>query len=151
MDLDMSPVDDRPPVPPVDAGEVPDPGIGDAASDVVPDVDEAQVRRILDLIGMGAHIAVGHPAVEEHWRFTPSELDQLTPPVTAWLNRSPRLRAAAHHGDAVTVAVALGLYTSRNLSISREVADADDADVPPPPFPPDDQDPAGSQPWGEIP
>jgi hypothetical protein len=160
MEVDMTPQDDRPTTPdltdlgpeashiPAGAYEPTEPDLAD-----VPDVDESQIRSILKLIGTGAHITMGHPAIEEHWRFTDSELDQLAPPITSWVNRSTRLKAAAQHGDAITIAVALGFYTSRNLRISREVSEqeADEAQILDEQFPPDEDGPPGMQPWGEVP
>lgn len=151
--VDMTPANDRPTPPPAgDDGPPVAPPQDIMSTDVeapVPDVSEPQVRGILRLIGSGTHIAFGHPAIDEHWRFTDEELDQLTPPVTAWINRNPRLRAAAQHGDAATIAVALAMYMSRNISISREVAaeeEGDESELPSDELPPD-----GLQPWGQVP
>jgi len=150
--VDLTPQDDRPSVDYSEASPAADPlGVSDGFE--IPDVSEDQIRSILSLIGAGAHITVGHPAIDDHWRFTDSELDQLAPPVTSWVNRSARLKSAAQHGDAVTIAVALGLYTSRNLKISSEVAaaEADEAAIADEVPLPDDGDAAGLQPWTDVP
>lgn len=156
MTVDLTPHNDRPaePLPPSD---VP-PLEGAVAPDVVtpddalssPEATEAQVRRLLSLIGLGAHTLAGHPDIGEHWAFTDGELDALTPPMTSYINRSRRLRAAVERGDLVTVAVTLGLYVERNVSISREIAavefeDAADAQVEP-----DAGDPTLLQPFGSL-
>ena len=160
MEVDMTPKDDRPQTLDRDFDGVPETGppiFADADTDTdivdVPDVDESQIRSILKLIGTGAHVTMGHPAIDEHWRFTDSELDQLAPPITSWVNRSTRLKAAAQHGDAITIAVALGFYTSRNLRISREVSEqeADEAQIPDEQVPSDVEGPPGMQPWDEVP
>jgi len=155
MTVDLTPADDRPQIPEPGTDTPPDPtGVDmpplEDAAPPVPDVSEVQVRGILRLIGSGAHATFGHPAIEEHWRFTDPELDQLAPPVTSWINRNPRLRSAAQHGDAATIAVALGMYAARNVSISREVAAETEMledDTPAGGPAPD----LGLQPFGDVP
>jgi len=154
MTVNLTPDNDRPPVDPApDTGDVPASGtqLGDVPDvEVVTEVDEAKVRRVLSVIGMGAHLAVGDPRIDEHWAFTEGELDALTPPLTGYINRSARLRAAVERGDVVTIAVTLGLYAKRNVDISREIADVDadleTVDVEPV----DGDDPSDIQPWGSV-
>jgi hypothetical protein len=161
MEVDLTPQDDRPPLPDQGFDGVPQDGpptFGDAEASepvsTVPDVDESQVRTVLSMIGTGVHITFGHPAIDEHWRFTDPELDQLTPPITSYVNRSARLRAAVQRGDAISVALTLGLYTSRNLRISREIAEDEEAshDASPDDLLTPDRDAATPmQPFSEVP
>jgi len=135
--VDLTPHDDRPALPdpaPGDPAPGPEPadigGYGTSdVLEVVPEVSEDKMRRVLTVIGLGAHTLAGHPQIEEHWAFTDGELDALTPPLTAYVNRSQRLRAAVDRGDIVTVAVTLGLYVKRNVDLSAEIAAAEEQDT----------------------
>lgn len=161
--VDLTPQDDRPALPDPGAPgspagpDLPGPQIPDVVTpdlEVVPEVSEDKMRRVLSVIGLGAHMAVGNPHIDEHWAFTDGELDVLTPPLTAYVNRSQRLRAAVDRGDIVTVVVGLGLYAKRNLDLSAEIAAAEDlaaADGYEVSEPDAAGDPTDIQPWGSIP
>lgn len=156
MTVDLTPHNDRPAEstpppdsPPIEGGMAPDVVSPDDALSA-PEATEEQVRRLLSLIGLGAHTLAGHPDIGEHWAFTDGELDALTPPMTSYINRSRRLRAAVERGDLVTVAVTLGLYVERNVSISREIAAVESEDAGGAPVEPDENDPTLMQPFGSL-
>lgn len=94
--------------------------------DLAPEVDELVVRTLLSSMGGMLHVAIGDEDVPEHWEFTPRELDQLTPPLTRWVNRQPRLRKAVAHGDELAVGVALASYAGRNITAAQQARAARD-------------------------
>ena len=96
---------------PAAGGPMLDPGLPPA-----PPVEEPTVRGLLLSLGAVAHVGFADDDVPDHWQFTPAELDQLTPPLTRWINRQPRLRRAIEHGDELAVAVALSGYVGRNVA-----------------------------------
>jgi hypothetical protein len=95
-----------------------------------PEVQEAAVRRVLKLIGNGAHGAFGDDLIEEHWCFTDRELDDLTPPVTAIINRRPKLRAAMARSDEAAVAIVMAGYLGRNIDDGRMAKEIRDGKRP---------------------
>ena len=91
-------------------------------------VTEDEARRFLDGLGRGLSITVGSPAVEDHWKFTPDELDLAAPALAAIANRRQTLARAIRSSDWLTVAVVMGGYTKRNvqaaaLAVLEEPAD----------------------------
>jgi hypothetical protein len=114
--------------------------------DVAPEVDPSIVRGLLASMGtLVANSRLADDDVEDHWRFTDRELDDLTPPLTRIVNRRPKLRRAIQHGDEMTVAVQLAGYVGRNLEDRRQAKEyrADD-DVEPEAGPPSGEVHGGS-------
>lgn len=110
-------VDDQPTAPP------------DAVD--VPMVEESEVRQGLSLLGAGLHDLAGHPDVPHHWGFSPTEVDQLTPPLTTIINRHATARRLAQRSPEAAVALVLGRWGIRNVrlggQIRKALADLDDA------------------------
>lgn len=109
----------RPGIPQVDADpSAPGPElVEDLVVDDAPHVDEAMVRTLVS--GLGGVVAASPVAdddVEDHWRFTDRELDDLVPPLTRVINRRPQLRRAVAKGDEAAIAFVLGTYLNRNVS-----------------------------------
>lgn len=96
------------------------PGFDEPELEEAPPVDELVVRTLLASMGGMAHVAFGDEDVPEHWEFTDRELDQLTPPLTRWINRQPRLRRAVAHGDELAVGLALAGYAGRNITAGQQ-------------------------------
>ena len=151
--VDLTPEDDRPApaaeVPPLADPEGPPADLGPVPVDVPEQVTEEQVRRVLATAGRLLHHVAGHPDIPEHWSFTDDELDQLTPPVTGYVNRSARLRAAVARGDGLTLTLAVGAWVQRNVRLSQDIAavEAEQADAGQP------AEVAGqpAQPWEDLP
>lgn len=102
-----------------------DTDLGEALSDDEPaEVTEVQVRAVLAAGGRGLGYVAGHPDVPNHWHFTDDELDELTPPVTRYVNRSALLRRAVGRSDFLTIVMAMGIYTSRNIEDLRDAKEA---------------------------
>lgn len=121
-DLAFGPV----PAPEVDR-ELIEPELLDPAEPVVlrgeddaPDASEAQVRAMLAGIGGIVSFAIGNREIEDHWRFTADELDDLTPPVTRMVNASPRLRVIVARSDTIAFALVLTRYGLRNADLQRK-------------------------------
>lgn len=112
LDLTIGPPED----PQVDVAALDDFDTDFVSDDgTVPMVDEAVVRGVLAALGMGAHVVLGDDDVEDHWRFTPRELDELVPPLTRIANRRPKIRQAIMRGDEVTAGILLAGYAGRNV------------------------------------
>lgn len=79
-----------------------------------PEVDEATVRQWLDLVGLGLNYTLPgrQYGIDEAWRMTQRDLDEIAPPACRILNRHPVARAVATRADvdAFTLAAALGRY-----------------------------------------
>jgi hypothetical protein len=103
-----------------------DAALADAEITEPPQVDPSVVRGLLASAGVALGHVAGDDDVEGHWRFTSTELDDLTPPLTRIVNRNPRLRRAVMRGDELTVAVLLAGYTGRNVALAREAKEARD-------------------------
>jgi len=93
--------------------------LGDPIGDA-PAIPEGTVRGILAGLGGLVSKVAAPDDVPELWRFTPAELDDLTPPLTRIINARPQLRAAVARGDEVLVAVQLAGYLGRNLNDLRK-------------------------------
>ena len=133
MTLDATPVNDRPPA-------EAEPVTEQAATPDVPDATEDQVRGALRIIGKMTHRAAGDERFPEHWSFTDPELDALTPPATAVVNRIPALRSAVARSDYGLLAAGLFGWGARNVELSHQIAEreaelvGEPADVTPPGF-----------------
>ncbi len=89
------------------------------ADDEAPQVSPDTVRAVLLAIGAGVSVIAADEDVPEQWRFTPRELEDLTPPVTNIINSRPALRRAVAKGDYAVVAMHLAGYMGRNLGDGR--------------------------------
>lgn len=139
MDVDLSVA--APEAPEVEARPITDdPDAGPSLEDLelepagpVEPVTEDTVRMMLRglggaMHGAGAQLAPDDPAF---LTFTEPELDQLTPPLTAVVNRRPRLQAAVARGDQLSLMLALAGWTGRNIaSYQRHTAQENTADEP---------------------
>ena len=96
-----------------DAGHQADPIRDDA-----PPITTEQVRLYLTMAGGMANGAVGREP--GHWEFTPGELDMICPAVVSYINRHPRLRAAAAAGDTGTAVMGAVSYLWRNIGTELE-------------------------------
>lgn len=79
-------------------------------------VTERQVRNFWATMGKGLAALLADPRIEDHWRFSDDELDDLEAASTHLINRVPILRRAVHQSDYLTIAVTLGGYVTRNLA-----------------------------------
>jgi hypothetical protein len=91
-------------------------------------VDLDQVRRFLAGLGATLSFTIGNPAVPDHWRFTPAELDDLAPALVALANRRPELARAIQRSDHLVVAATLARYVGRNVRTGREARKEGDDD-----------------------
>jgi hypothetical protein len=82
-------------------------------------IDEALVRRVLRSAGGAANAVIGDEDVPDHWRFTTDELDELVPPLTKFINRTPQLVVAMQHGDELAMLQTLSGYGFRNYMAGR--------------------------------
>ena len=135
MTADLTPDNDRPDWTPPDGDTPPLEGPSVEPDGIEPDgfaevVSESQIRTLLAAAGGMTHYLIGHPDIAEHWSFTVDELDSLTPAFATMVNRSARLRAIVHRGDALALAVTLARYADRNLKLSRQIADLE-SETPP--------------------
>jgi hypothetical protein len=89
-------------------------------AELVPPVDEAVVRNLLKGLGWSANVVLADDDVPEQWKFTDSELDGLTPPLTRIINRRPKWRAAVARGDEAVVVMILAGYGGRNVEAGRK-------------------------------
>lgn len=132
MDVDLSIGAPETPQVRVDDGHQGDVDVPELFDEEVIDerVDEGTVRRGLRLAGRMLGGVVGDPDVDEHWRFTDDELDDLAPALTRYINRRPKLRAAVRHGDEAIIAAVLVEYAGRNLTAGKLAKEArrDDGD-----------------------
>lgn len=93
-----------------------------------PQVDPTVIRGLLVTLGGGVGYVAGDDDVPEHWHFTEQELDQLAGrpgapgALTRWVNRQPRLVAAAERGDELLILTTLAGYTGRNVVAGRLAA-----------------------------
>ncbi len=94
--------------------------------DDAPPVLEVVVRGLLAGIGAAASTLAAPPELPAAWRFTPAELDDLTPPLTRIINARPALRRAVHRGDHLSVAIQLSAYIGRNVNDLRHLRGDDD-------------------------
>ena len=123
-EVDVAPVTDDPD----------DPTAGlehDALAPAPVAVDESMVRRLLKMAGDAAHGMSGDigETEPEFLRFTDAELDNLTPPLAAYINQRPRLQAAVQRGDGVAVVLTLAGWSGRNLAAYRRYhEETDDGD-----------------------
>lgn len=85
-----------------------------------PEVDESVIRTMLKSLSNVASFTIGNDEIENHWRFTDREIDDISPPLTRMINRRPAARAAVVRGDEASVALVLASYTGRNLTLSRK-------------------------------
>jgi hypothetical protein len=95
-------------------------------------IDEAVVRRVLRSTGGVLSFVIGDEDVPDHWRFTDAELEDLVPPLTAYIRRQPRLARMVARGDEAAIGLALMGYVSRNIELGREAKKAredDDGEV----------------------
>jgi hypothetical protein len=97
-------------------------GAGAELVDDAPQVPDAVVRGILAALGSVASTVAAPDDVPDAWRFTPRELDDLTPPLARVVNARPALRRAVQRGDSMTVAVHLAGYVGRNVTTLRKAA-----------------------------
>ena len=111
-----------------DLGQLPPGDVLDLDEGPVPVLDEAQVRRFLSGLSATVGFAIGHPDVPDHWRFTPAELDDLAPALTAVAARRPELARAIERSDHLVVAATLARYVGRNVSAGRAARRAEEAD-----------------------
>jgi hypothetical protein len=93
-----------------------------AETDDAPQVPEPVVRGILAALGSVASTVAAPDDLPDAWRFTPRELDDLTPPLARVVNARPALRRAVQRGDSMTVAVHLAGYVGRNVQDLRKAA-----------------------------
>lgn len=120
--LDLSAADDPAPDEPTAPPLEPEPWAeGEPGPEAeAPPVDEAAVRQWLDLAGYGLHLTLPgrNYGIDDAWRMTADDLALIAPPLTRIVNRYPSARALATRADvdAVTVAVAVGQYTWRNVA-----------------------------------
>lgn len=87
----------------------------DYFDDDAPEVHSDTVRNVLVALGAGLGYVAGDEDVPDAWRFKPSELDALVPPLTSVINRTPKLRAAVARGDYAVIGIHLAAYGGRNL------------------------------------
>lgn len=82
-----------------------------------PEIPEPVIRALLASAGgLVAMSPLADPDVAGNWRFTDTELDDLTPPLTRIANRRPAIQQALARGDELTVAIQLLGYTGRNVA-----------------------------------
>jgi hypothetical protein len=93
---------------------------------LVPEVDERTVRALLQGLGYAASTIGADEDVPDQWKFTATELDGLTPPLTRIINRRPKWRAAVARGDEAVVVMILASYGGRNVQAGREAKEARD-------------------------
>lgn len=96
----------------------PDPTLIDESN--APDASEAQLRALLSGLGGLVSFSMGNREIPNHWRFTPEELDDLTPPITRMVNASPRLKAIVARSDLIALGLVLTRYTLRNADEQRK-------------------------------
>jgi hypothetical protein len=89
-------------------------------AELVPEVDERTVRNLLKGLGWSANVVLADDDVPDQWKFTDSELDGLTPPLTRIINRRPKWRAAVARGDEAIVMMILAGYGGRNVEAGRK-------------------------------
>lgn len=94
-----------------------------------PDASEAQVRAMMAGLGGIVSFAIGNREIENHWRFTADELDDLQGPLTRMVNASPRLKAIVARSDVIALGLTLTRYGLRNADDQRRWA-RDHADEP---------------------
>jgi len=91
--------------------------------------EEDKVKRILKAQGLITHEFVGVGL--EDWLWRPSELEAISEPLAAAMNRIPIVRAAAAVSDELTVASVLFEYSLRSIRertrVLREQAEREDA------------------------
>lgn len=127
IDLTISPPS-PPEVEPSSADGSPGAVPPDVEAEVVnaPQVDEAVVRTLLKAFSGVTSYAVGRDDVVDHWKFTNQELDDLTPPLTRYINRRPKLRAAVARGDEAAIGMVLASYTGRNIAAGQTARKAEE-------------------------
>ncbi len=94
---------------------------------LVAGVDESTVRSMLRSGSGMLGALIGDDDVPRHWRFTEDELNELVPPLTRYINRTPRLLVAAAHGDELTILLTVAQWTGRNVADARNARDAREA------------------------
>jgi hypothetical protein len=67
---------------------------------------------------------IGDDEIERHWRFSADELDELVPPLTRYINRTPRLLVAMDRGDELEIAVVLAGWGGRNITDAKRAREA---------------------------
>jgi hypothetical protein len=96
----------------------------DNKPEIPAELEEGMVRGVLKAMGSAGN-AIGHDEdVPNQWKFTDAELDGLTPPLTRYINRIPKLREAVVKGDQLTIAMYLGGYLGRNFEDGRKAKKA---------------------------
>lgn len=97
-------------------GSTPEPAPSEPAP-VAADIPEPVIRALLASAGgLLAMSPLADADVAGNWRFTETELDDLTPPLTRIANRRPAIQHALARGDELTVAIQLLGYTGRNVA-----------------------------------
>lgn len=116
-----------PPTPEVSAESAPH-GEAFSSEELIeaPHVDEAVVRTMLRSVGGVAHATAGRDDVKDHWQFTDREIDDLAPPLTRYINRRPKMRAAVARSDEASIALVLTGYTTRNFAAGRAAKKAEE-------------------------
>lgn len=92
------------------------PAAPDPFGEPAPLVDERQVRGLCKSLSGVLSALVGDPDVDRHWRFTDDELDELVPPLTRYINRTPRLLVAVEKGNELEIALVLAGWAGRNIT-----------------------------------
>lgn len=104
----------------------------------VPRMGEAQVRSMLKTVGTTAHAVFGteeddDPRRRLHadLRFTPDEVDALTPIITRKINANARLRQAVAQSDNIMLAMIGGGYVGNRLQQHNEWRQTRPVEPPP--------------------
>jgi len=96
---------------------------------VAVEVSELTVRAALAAVGGLMGFALGDRRIPDHWRFTDSELDDLTPPVTRIVNRNPRLARYVAHADAAAAGLVIVRYALRNFDLAKQAKEIHDTNT----------------------
>lgn len=105
-----------------EAGDVAAVVVEGPALETAAPLSEDTVRAVLEGVGAVMATLVAPEEDPELWRFTPAELDAITPPLTRIANRRPRLRRALEEGDELALALHLAGYAGRNVAAARRLA-----------------------------
>jgi hypothetical protein len=112
-----------------DSAAAPPPPSGPAALSVpelVPAVDEQQIRDLLLTGGDGLHLLFG--VGELDWVMTQRDLERIAPPLTRIINRYEPLARVAGQSDFLLVAFGSGMYAWRSMLERQAVLQAREAE-----------------------